>query len=104
MARKVRYCSRRFFKEEVTYVYMEASPDMEALGQRVGVAALIITVGLAGIGGTSTTAASQQRDAPVKVTFFASPDPIITNLNTNWYTKYVEKKVQHADHVGDRAG
>lgn len=61
-------------------------------GQRIGVAALIITVGLAGIGGTSTTAASQQRDAPVKVTFFASPDPIITNLDTNWYTKYVEKK------------
>jgi putative aldouronate transport system substrate-binding protein len=30
--------------------------------------------------------------APVTVSVFASPSPNVVNLNTNWFTKYVERK------------
>jgi putative aldouronate transport system substrate-binding protein len=39
---------------------------------------------------TSTKAAATA--APISVTFFAAPDNTIVNLNTNWYTRYVQAK------------
>jgi len=35
---------------------------------------------------------SKQSDKPVNITFFASPPSTITDLKTNWFTKYVEEQ------------
>ena len=59
--------------------------------KRLGLVAMAITIGLLGLGGLAPTATSQAA-SPVQVTFFAAPDATIVNLDTNWYTKYVEKK------------
>jgi putative aldouronate transport system substrate-binding protein len=59
--------------------------------KHLGLAVLAVTMGLLSSGGLAPTATSHA-DSPVQVTFFAAPDPTIVNLDTNWYTKYVEKK------------
>jgi putative aldouronate transport system substrate-binding protein len=53
----------------------------------------VITVSMGAPGSTGNPAAKAAAStAPIPITFFASPDLSIVNLNTNWYTKYVEQK------------
>jgi putative aldouronate transport system substrate-binding protein len=60
---------------------------------KVTLVALVMAAGVA-LSSLSTSAGAQAEsvsDAPVAVTMFASPPSDVQNLNTNWFTKYVEK-------------
>lgn len=59
---------------------------------RIGLALVVVAVGAFSAGGAALTTTTHAATAPIPVTFFATPDPDIINLNTNWYTKYVEHK------------
>jgi putative aldouronate transport system substrate-binding protein len=50
----------------------------------LGIAALLATA--------STAPATSAAAAPVQVSIFAAPSGGVVNLNTNWFTKYVEQK------------
>ncbi len=58
--------------------------------RRAPTAVLGITALLAAV--STAPAAASAAPAPVQVSIFASPSTGVVNLNTNWFTKYVEKK------------
>src|SRR5438874_1878548 len=58
--------------------------------------ALLVAVGVAlsGVGASlgAHAQSAQAASAPVTVTMFAAPSSDVQNLDTNWFTKYVEKQ------------
>jgi putative aldouronate transport system substrate-binding protein len=65
------------------------------LARRLGTLVLclaVITVTMGSPGSYGNSAAKAASNAPIPITFYVTPDPDIVNLNTNWYTKYVEHK------------
>jgi putative aldouronate transport system substrate-binding protein len=58
--------------------------------RRAPTAVLGITALLAAV--STAPMAASAAPAPVQVSIFASPSTGVVNLNTNWFTKYVEKK------------